>query len=345
MKRSVGVTVIAVLSLVGSLLTLLMGILMAVALAVMPATPPAEFPVPPMFLKAMLLVVVLIYLMAAAWGIATSIGLLNLRNWARLSIIVFSVLLILMSGFSGLMLLSAPMFPNPSEANPSVMAAVRILMGAFWAAQLGIGIWWLVFFNRAKVKQQFVPAGSPLPPPASEIFAAHPPQISVPPITPRRPQRPLSLTILAWFLLAACLFLPLNVALHSPAFVLTKIVTGRPAVLYYLAVMALHLYIGIGLLRLKPLARTVGVGYFTFAFINAAVFYLAPGARVRMQQLLDSQFTLFPWMRAWQSQWQTQFNPMPSLIVGALFGLALLAVPLYFLITRKQAFEKAASAV
>jgi hypothetical protein len=213
-------------------------------------------------------------------------------------------------------------------------------MGVFWLAQLAVGIWWLVFFNRANVKRQFTASGSPLPPPVPEIFAV---QLSERPLsaTERRPQRPLSLTIIAWFLLVGCLFVPLSIALRAPAFVLTKVVTGRPAELYYLVVVALQLYIGIGLLRLKPLARTVGVGYFSFALLNAAVFYLAPGSRARLQALMDYQFALFPWMRTWLRQWEVQFNPMPSLYVGACMGLILVAVPLYFLITRKQAFEKA----
>ena len=80
-----------------------------------------------------------------------------------------------------------------------------------------------------------------------------------------------------------------------------------------------------------------------FLFINAAVFYLAPGRWARIHQLFDWQFTIFPWMRAWQNQWETQFDPMPSFIVGSCMGLVFLAVPLYFLITRKGAFEKAAA--
>ncbi|MGO9085391.1 MAG: hypothetical protein ACLQBK_09210 [Candidatus Sulfotelmatobacter sp.] len=340
MRRSVGVTVIAVLSLAGSVLTLLLGILMVAVAVIAPAPSQAEFPFPPLLLKALLLLVSLMYLGVAAWGIATGIGLLRLRNWARLSIIVFSVLLIIMSAFSALMLVSAPAFPNLNEANPSVMTAMRVAMGVFWLGQLGVGIWWLVFFNRAKVKQQFLSSLSPLPPPAPEIFADHSSQVSA-----GRPQRPLSLTILAWFLLVGCLFLPLSLAMRAPAILFTKMVTGLPAGLYYFVMLALQLYIGIGLLRVKPFARTVGVGYYVFLFINTAVFYLAPGRWARIHQLFDWQFTIFPWMRAWQNQnqWQTQFDPIPSFIVGSCMGLACLAVPLYFLITRKRAFEKAAA--
>ena len=113
MKRSIGVTVIAVVSLAGSLLVLLIGGLMALAVAFASSAAPTEPPIPPGFMKAMLALMLVIYLAAAAWGITTSIGLLRLRNWARLSIIVFSVLLALMSGPSALMVLLMPSFPTP----------------------------------------------------------------------------------------------------------------------------------------------------------------------------------------------------------------------------------------
>jgi hypothetical protein len=343
MKRSIGVTVIAVVSLAGSLLVLLIGGLMALAVAFASSAAPTEPPIPPGFMKAMLALMLVIYLAAAAWGITTSIGLLRLRNWARLSIIVFSVLLALMSGPSALMVLLMPSFPTPHGADASFMTAMRVGMGAFWSTILAIAIWWLVFFNRAKVKEQFVPAVLP-PPPIPEIFAAQTPQISVPPTILSRPQRPLSFTILAWFLLIGCLFLPLSFAMHAPAILFTKMLTGLPAALYYLAILVVHFYIGIGLLRFKPSARSVGVGYYGFLFINGAVFYLAPGARARIHELFDWQFTMFPWMRVWQNQWQTQFDPMPSFIAGSCMGLAFLVIPLYFLISRKQRFERAAAA-
>jgi hypothetical protein len=246
-----------------------------------------------------------------------------------------------MSVFSAPMVLLMPAFPTTTGVDPSVMIAMRVVVGAFWLGLLGIGVWWLVFFNRARVKAQFMQPEPP-PPPTPQIFAAQSPQVSVPPIVPGGPQRPLSLTILAWFLLVGCLFLPLSLAMRAPAILFTNMLTGLPAALYYLVVLIVHLYIGIGLLRLKPLARSAGVGYCVFLFINSAVFYLAPGRQARIHALFDWQFTIFPWMRHWQDQWEAQF--MPSFVVGACTGLVFLAVPLYFLITRKRAFEEAAAA-
>lgn len=137
--------------------------------------------------------------------------------------------------------------------------------------------------------------------------------------------------------------MPLNLALHFPAIFLTKFLTGWSAGLYYIAMTALSLYVGIGLLRFKPLAREVGIAYFVFLLVNAGIFYLAPGSHGRMRALLDLQSTMFPWMRLWQSRPELQFDMMPALFLGGTVGIVFLAVPIYFLITRKRAFESAAA--
>jgi len=104
-----------------------------------------------------------------------------------------------------------------------------------------------------------------------------------------------------------------------------------------------HLYVGIGLLRLQPAARLVGVAYFIFAFLNSAVFFLAPGGHARLARLMEMQLSMFPWMKAWQNMSPMQFDITPFIAVGAVGGLAILLVPLYFLFTSKQAFAKSAT--
>jgi hypothetical protein len=339
-KRSIGVTVIAILALLGSVFTLLMGVLMAWVMFRLPETSQSPFPGSPIFFKLMMFMAVLMYLLPAIWGICTSIGLFRLKNWARLSIIVFAVLLILMSGFGMLMSMVVPI-PSPPTGPPdkSIETGVRIFMGMFSSALVGLGVWWVVFFNRRKVREQFV---SPQLEPAIGALPQASPQITgTIAATPRIRQRPLSITILAWFLLVGCLFIPVNVLLRAPAVFFTKLLTGYPATLYFLAFAALQLYIGIGLLRLKPAARIVCIWYLAFGFVNASVFYLAPGAHARMLALIEKQQSMFPWMRPWQNQAWLQTDLTPLLVIGGCVGLAVLILPVYFLITRKQAFEKA----
>lgn len=344
MKRSIGVTAIAVLSLLGSVFTLLMGFLMAWVMFRVPETSQNPFPGSPAFFKLMMFMVVLMYLLPAIWGISTSVGLFRLKNWARLSIIAFAVLLILMSGFGMLMSLVVPIPTQPTgPPDKSIEFGVRLFMGLFSSVLVGLGVWWLVFFNRQRVREQFVP-----PPPAepsnstllqtSDLLQSP----SIGETAPRPRQRPLSITILAWFLLLGCLLIPLNILLRAPAALFTKMLTGYPAALFYLGFFGLQLYIAIGLLRLKPAARIVCIWYLTFGFVNATVFYFAPGGHARMLALIAKQQSMFPWMQPWQNQMWQQIDLTPLLIVGACSGLAVLLLPMYFLITRKQAFERVA---
>ncbi len=335
MKRSGGVTVIAVLSLLGSALTFAMAILMLVIMHFAPAPRPDQFPSPIPF-KLVFVMSALVYLLPAIWGVLTGIGLWRLRNWARISIIVFSVLLILMGGFAGLMTLFIPfpVMPTPG-ANPAMMGGIRAVMGMFWLTLAGIGVWWVVYFNRSKVKEQFGQTSFVLDD-SSQIKAGYSVQGSV---HPDAGKRPLSITIIAWFLLVGCFFISLTLVMRPPAVLFTTLLTGWPAVLFYLSCAAAQLCIGIGLLRLRPVARTAAIIYFTFFFLNTAVFYFWPGAHDRLLALIQSERSMFPWMRMLPNQPDFQYDMTPFLIFGAFGALVGVAVPLYFLITRRFAFE------
>jgi len=334
---------IAVLALLGSALCLLMGIFMLAVPLLAPLPNPAESPLAPGFFKLMMWLSALFYLGPAVWGTLTGIGLLRLKEWARISTIVFSVLLIAMNGFGLLMFLLIPFPTSPSQAvDPSVITGVRVFAGAFALTLLSVGVWWLVFLNRAKVKQQFAT-------PAAVVAGGMAPESMLPfpvvpvAIVPRRPDRPLSLTIIAWLLLVGCLFIPLNLVWHGPAILFTRIITGWAAALYFLSLAAIHLYIGIGLLRLNPTARTVGIAYFLFVLMNTVVFYFAPDGESRMLDLIQRSQSSFPWMQP-PPHLAFSLDMKPFLRMGMVAGLLGVLLPLYFLITRKAAYERAVAA-
>ncbi len=182
MNRSIGVTFIGVLSLIGSVLMLGMAVMM-VAIAVF--SPRTDTNIPPGVFLILMVVCSIFYAMLAAWGISTSIGLFRLKNWARISIIIFSVLLTLMSTISGLMALTIPLPPTAgTPVDPNAMLIFRMVMGIFWAVQMGIGIWWLVFFTRAKVKAQFVPPALPKTLPQGAGYSLQKANLQVPPANP-----------------------------------------------------------------------------------------------------------------------------------------------------------------
>jgi hypothetical protein len=375
-NRSAGITVIAILQLIGSALLLVLAALMAFAMIV--ATPPANDPrLPPMFFTAMRVVLPLFYALPAVWGIVTAVGLLQLKNWARISTIVFSVLLMVFGAFG---ILSSMIFflkpPPGNGVDPKMFSIIGAVTAVFALSQIGIGIWWMVFFNRAGAKAQFLsqpfpfpqsgqgtgpyaidmPYSATPPPPglttpsgvATPTDVVTPPGISsssTPPIAAvQRPDRPLSISIIAWFLLAICLFVPFNFFLHPPVALFTTILSGWQAVVFMLISAALHVYVGIALLRMKPAGRLVGMGYFIFGFLNTAVFYFAPGRSARIARFMDAAQSMFPWMRSAQSN-PFQSDMMPFLLVGAIGGVAFYLVLLYLLIAAKPTFDRAAQQV
>ncbi len=332
MKRSVGVTFSAIVSLLGSALTLGLGVLVIFILFFFAPTR-ANFSGVTAAPKVIFVMGALVYILPAIWGIITSIGLLCLKNWARISIIIFSVILIFMGVIAGLIMLLMPLPAAPGEATTqSTMTAIRLFMGAFWFGIAGIGVWWLIFFTRPKVKAQFT---APIP-----IYpAGEGPQPATPGLIGQSPSstRPLSITIIAWLLLVGCAFFPINFLIHAPAIFFTKLVTGYAAAVYLFLYLVANLTIGIGLLRLNPTARIAGVAYYVFAILNVGTFYFAPGGRERMLALVSASQAMFPWMKPMQES-GPQFDLMPFMIVMKVIGLLAMLVPLYFLITRKQAF-------
>jgi len=340
MKRSPGVTFAAVIALIGSIFTLLFGLLTLVIMMFAPIPTPGQSPVSPTFMKAMFVLLSLFYLLPAIWGIVTSIGLFRLRNWARISIIVFSVLLLLTGVFLGAISLLMPAPAGVDTAsNPSIMLAIRLSMGLFWLTMIGIGVWWLVFFTRASVKTQFAPVA------ALSAMAAPmpgmPPPIAAP--VPTRPQRPLSITIIAWLLLIGCALLPVSLLLKAPMVLFTRMITGWVAAVFCVTYAIANFFVGRGLLRLQPWARKAAIGLYGFGLLNTAVFYCAPGGRARMVALMENQRSMFGWEAMLPNQPQVHMDLSPLFPIFAMLGLIGAALPIYFLMTRKAAFERSST--
>jgi hypothetical protein len=325
-NRSVGVTVISVLSMVGSVLTGLMGLFVGVIAFIGPS--PRNLPASPAYFRSMMLVASLVYLLPAVWGGSAAVGLWRLKNWARISVAVFSVLLIVSAGFGIATTLVIP-FPTPqgSGAGAGITNAIRAGMVGFWLTFLSIGVWWLIFFFLPKVRSQFEPtplSEMPLTGGASAIEQ-----------TQNRAARPISITIIAWLLLAGGLLIPLSLLLHAPAIFFTRLLTGRSAVALFLSFAILQVCIGLGLLRLKPAARVGAIAYLAFGFLNSLIFIAAPGRHERAAAITQSQHAMFPWI----PQPQFQFDPTGFELMGAVTGFFFIAIQIYFLITCRGAFE------
>ena len=366
-NRSAGTTIVAILQIIGSALLLLVAALMAFAMIM--ASPPANDPrLPPMYFTMMRIVVPLFYAVPAVWGIVTAVGLLQLKNWARISTLVISVLLIVFGAFGILLSMVFFLKPPPTPGvDPKMFTIIGAVTAIFSLAQASIGIWWMVFFNRASVKAQFLPQQFPFPQPGQGAvpYAMDMPYSATPPppglatspgaaaptdvaplptptiVAPQRPTRPLSISIIAWFMLVSSIFVPFILFLHPPVALFATILSGWQASVFMLVSAALNIYIGIALLKMKPAGRLIGIGYFLFGLVNVAVFYFAPGRSARMARLLDLEQSMFPWMRSSQPN-PFQADMTPFFLIGAIGGVAVCLVLVYFLAAAKPAFDKAA---
>ena len=356
MKVSAGVIVIACITFIGSTLLFLMVLGMG-ALIFLPMPVPNDMPnqaqFPMEFFKVIFIFAALMYIAPAVWGFLSGVGLLKAKNWARISTIVFSILLICHSLFSllmtGVVMTSAfAALPSADKLDSHVPLVVGIVLAVFWLSQTALGVWWLVYLTRPNVKAQFVKPQMPLQglygvqtyPGMLPQQQGYQPVAYQPQVAATSSRRPVSIIIIACWILLGCASIPMNVFMRAPAFLMTKVFTGWPAALYYVAVAGVLLYVGIGLLKLQEAARITAMAWIVFSFVNGAVFFLAPGREARMATLLAASMKMFPWMNS--EMFPFKLDLAPFMYFGMIFGMALMAVPLYFLITRRKAFQTAA---
>lgn len=318
MQRSAGVTAVAVVAIIGGTLTCLFALFAAFGAVMMRQMPGLPDKTPAAFPMAVLGVEAAVFLGVGAWAIASGIGLLRLKSWARISILILGGLL---AGFAFVGLLGAvmvtvmPMPTPPGKEMPhGFMAAVGAIMAAWCLIQMAVGIWWLVLLNRKAVKEQFLGEG----------------------VTQAVGGRPLSITVIAWLMtVSGVLCIPLYLVTHYPAMLFGMVIHGWPGRAFYLFFSLAGVAIGIGLLRLKPLSHTLAVWFYVFGLVNLAANLLLPGAHARFEALL--QETLRP-EQAWMLTSARSF-----LWFGFLCGALGTALPLWFLVTRKQAYLAAAN--
>jgi len=183
-------------------------------------------------------------------------------------------------------------------------------------ALIAIAVWWTALLTRPTVIQQFIGAADGKTPAS---------------------RRPLSVSIVAVLMLIGAAFTLVGILMRSPVPVFMTVLTGGAAVAYGLAIAGTLTYCGLGLLRLKPLARLVSIGYFVFGILSSSVFFLAPGHDARVTELMARRQAFLPFTST------SQFVPpaVPTnrlMVVGLAVGLLGTALPLYFLVTRRAAF-------
>ncbi len=200
--------------------------------------------------------------------------------------------------------------PSPPNV-PQNFGTVRIIIAIVYGAFGVLGALWLYYFNRRSTRDVFGGTSTP------------------------DGGRPLSISIIGWwFLLAGIGTIIAAIPLRMPGSLFLWVVTGWSAAVCYLVFGALSAYVGYGLLRLNPLARVIGSCWLCFGAVNSVVFFAFPGRDARIRNLM-AHFS-FGSYGAPQVQFPPPLFTIPMMVIS-------LGIPLWFLVTRKTAFEQGLS--
>lgn len=308
MSHSPAVTLVAVLALLGSVLTLVVAALLGAGMYIMTLPDMGKtIGQQPPFLREIMFFMVAAIGAHGIWGILTAVGLFQRKRWARVSILLFSGVLIFFSVSSLLVTFLMPAFA-PSNLPESFLRGMMIGLSAFYGVLLLVGVWWLVLFNRASIKAQFAGAGV----------------VVLAPL-------PISITVIAWYLLSTFVFFPFLMLTSWPSTFFGFIVTGWAAKVSYLALGIAGAAGGWGFLKRKMWAYPLTVGFFGYGLLNAAVFYLLPNSEQKMQEF--SRQMVPPGMNV--------EVPPTSIGFTVLVSLVFVGLPLYFLLTRRKRYLEA----
>jgi hypothetical protein len=317
-KRSAVITVSAIVAILGSIASILFGVLMILTSVVRPASPLPNEPVSPIPPVVALSIMATFYCAFGAWGIASAVALLRLKNWARLCFVIFAGLLAFFSlcTVAGSAIAA---FVMPATTPLSENVPQGLLTGLFVFATvislmcLAIAIWWLVYFNRATVRVAF--AGE------ADVAASRPRQF------------PLAVSIIAWLLIAGSAMAAVQMLFSNPLFIFGFVLRGLAASLFMAIVAAVGLTAGIGMLKKQADAHSLAVAYCGFGILNA-VSVVLPGSFARMQDVIrETQGSQTPALPA---------NAMNSfMVLGMVIGLVVSSAMLWLLIKSRKPFLEA----
>ena len=333
MRRTAGVTASAVVIIIGSAVARLCGAMTVMWSAFITKANPAAR-VPENF-GSILVAEATFFFGLGGWGLASGIGLLYLKQWARISLLVFAGFLVFVSLPAAALMAVIPL-PHDPKLAINFMPAIRVGMALFYGMFAALGGFWLYFFNKSGVKVQFQ-AMQPVPESAAgDLFVAVPaPAASASPSA-----RPLSITIIGWFLLIGSALAPLGLLMNHALFPGMQVpfyfwgffVAGRSAYLIFIAWMVAQMAAAMGLLKLRNWGLLATIALQSLGLLNAGLLLVIPGHRAKFQQIME---TMMASMNARMPQ------PAPF-DFPAWFGFAaafpVVVVILWFLITRRHAF-------
>jgi hypothetical protein len=137
-------------------------------------------------------------------------------------------------------------------------------------------------------------------------------------------------TLIAWYLTAGAVLAAMGAAMRIPGMFFGMVITGWTAMGVYSVFAAAQLYLGSGLLQLDENARRGSVVFFVVCAAHSLASFLGPGHDERLRAW---QAELHGFLRMETPEWR-------GVWVSAIAGVALAAVPIWFLIRRRAAFGR-----
>lgn len=263
--RPIGVTLSAVVCLLGSAVTVVIGVGVLVASFGLPPSVPASMVAPPADSARVMLTSAVMLTVLAALGIATGIGLLKLRPWARTSILVFGGVMAAICLSAGLMIFALSLPVQQTMPDGLTMAKLRPIMLGMYTVPFLIGVWWLVQFNRPGTKAAFAGGGE-----VARTGDGH-------------LMRPLSITIIGALFVTSGAFTIVPAYSRMPAMMFGLVLTGWAATMLYVVVAAVQISAGSGLLKLHETARILTIAWIVIGIANLAVMAWVPGLRANVE--------------------------------------------------------------
>jgi hypothetical protein len=337
-KRSGGVTAAAIVLLAGSTLLVLMAAAMILASVVATAVKAPNVLGPGIFY-----VEAGCELALASWGIATAVGILQLRSWARISILVMSGIAAGMALLCSLgMILVVPILRQQPNTPPGLLTFVLVFELVLFGIPLAIAIWWLILFTRKSVGMQFasqtrIVAPEPLVAFQGGIVTSTSATVSL------KPQIPVSIILIAAFLLLGASFMAFTVSFavrtHAPFILLGVLQTGRASLAAILAMGVIQLALGIALLQKRLWSLDAAIAYGIVAVLNGLLFFVSRARETYFSMILRS----YPPTPGVPPQFMEHM--MRTILPFSLgLGTVLDLVALYFLVTRRRAYREACAA-
>jgi hypothetical protein len=285
---------------VGILVSLFTILIAVASIAGMFMLPPNNSAAIPPFSKPLAIAMMGLLSGLAIFGIFTSVGVLRLKKWARVSMLVWGGVMV---AFCGLVLLFTAFVPLPEmPADASVsFPFLRVLLSLVYGIPFLIGVWWLLLFNQAAVKEQFLAAAP------SDGQLAAPPQ----------PRCPLPLSILAGFSIFSAGFslllpftnFPVNVILFGYR------VHGAFGVALFFFAAGLVLVGAIGMLRLRRWSYPLMLGQYFFWMASGTINLIGPNYDRNIHEIM-SQMNLPEGAMGQAAFAQTRVFGVLSLIPG-----------------------------